>query len=166
MAVRGALGAGRSRIARQLLTESFLIALAGGTFGVLLAALTLRGLLAAAPDTIPMLRQVSLDWSVLGFAAAVTVASTFVFGLVPALRLSRTDLQVTLRARGGGAVQHARLRSSLLVAEVALSVGLLVGAGLLIRSFRELQQTSLGYRSDDLVVMALDLPRSRQIPPP
>ena len=161
MAVRGALGAGRSRIARQLLTESFLIALAGGTFGVLLAALTLRGLLAAAPDSIPMLRQVSLDWSVLGFAAAVTVASTFVFGLVPALRLSRTDLQVTLRARGGGAVQHARLRASLLVAEVALSVGLLVSAGLLIRSFRELQQTSLGYRSDDLIVMSMDLPRSR-----
>ncbi|MEX2282822.1 MAG: ABC transporter permease [Gemmatimonadota bacterium] len=161
MAVRGALGAGRARIARQLLTECLLIALAGGVVGLLFAGITVRALLAAAPDTIPMLQQVTLDWSVLAFAGAVTIASTLVFGLVPALRLSRTDLQSSLRARGAAAMQHARLRGALLVAEVSLSVVLLVGAGLLVRSFRELQRTDLGFPSDDLVVMMLDLPRTR-----
>jgi putative ABC transport system permease protein len=163
MAVRGALGAGRARIARQLLTESLLIAISGGALGLILASLTLRGLLKGAPASIPLLQQVALDWSVLGFAAAVTVGSTMVFGLVPALRLSRANLQSTLRARGAGAIQNARLRGALLVGEVALSVVLLVSAGLLVRSFRQLQRTDLGYPSRDLAVMMLDLPRSRYV---
>lgn len=160
-ALRSALGAGRARIARQLMTESLVIGLSGGVLGVLLAASTLRMLLAAAPDNIPLLQQVSLNWSVLAFAAAVTLFSILVFGLMPALRLARSDLQATLREGRGTGIQHARLRGALLVAEVTLSVVLLVGAGLLVRSFVALQRIDLGYQANNLLVMTIDLPRAR-----
>jgi putative ABC transport system permease protein len=161
MAVRGALGAGRGRIARQLLTESLLIAMLGGAVGLAFAWIALRGVLAAAPANIPMLSQVTLDWSVLAFAAAVTLTSTILFGLVPALRSSRANLQTTLRARGASVVRHARVRAALLVMEVALSVVLLVGAGLLVRSFQQLQRTDLGYRHRGLALLEIVLPNSR-----
>ena len=161
MALRGALGAGRARIARQLLTESVLIAVAGGLLGLLCARVALRFLVAAAPDNIPLLQQASLNWSVMAVAAGLTVLSTMLFGLAPALRLSRVDLQSALRSRRADGVRHARVRGALLIAEVALTVVLLVGAGLLVRSFLNVQRTNLGYRSADLAVLSLDLPHAR-----
>jgi putative ABC transport system permease protein len=162
MALRGALGAGRARITRQLLTESLLIAVGGGVLGVALARFLLRALIAAAPDNIPLLQQVSLNWFVLAFAGAVTLLSTILFGLVPALRLARADMHTALRSkRAAGSLRDTRLRATLLVGEVALSVVLLVGAGLLVRSFQALQRTDLGYRSDDLLLMSVSLPHAR-----
>jgi putative ABC transport system permease protein len=163
MALRGALGAGRARITRQLLTESLLIAIGGGLLGLALARVVLRGLIAAAPDNIPLLQQVSLSWPVLAFALGVTLFSTVLFGFAPALRLARADLHTALRTKreGSGTIRDTRVRAALLIAEVALSVVLLVGAGLLVRSFVQLQRTDLGYRSDDLLLMSLNVPRAR-----
>jgi predicted lysophospholipase L1 biosynthesis ABC-type transport system permease subunit len=157
-ALRAALGAGRGRIVRQLLTESLVIGVLGGTFGVLLAVSTLRQLLSAAPANIPLLEQVRINWSVLGFAGLATLLSTLLFGLVPALRVSRSNLQATLREGRSSSVRHARLRAALLVAEITLSVVLLVGAGLLVRSFQQLQRIDLGFRARDLVVRAAGAP--------
>jgi len=162
IAVRGALGAGQGRIMRQLLTESGLLALLGGTGGVLLAPVVLRALVASAPASIPLLDRASVDGRMLAFAAAASLGCALLFGLVPALRASRTDLNGTLRAgRDAGQAGHARLRGGLLVAQVSLSVVLLVGAGLFVRSFRALQATDLGFEPENLVVMDVDLPRAR-----
>ncbi len=163
VAVRGALGAGRMRLARQLVTETLLLALLGGALGVLVGSLMLRGLLALAPSDIPLLEQVRLDYRAVGFAACATLFSALVFGLVPAIRLARTDLQGTLRAghdRIGGA-PHARLRSALLVAEVAIALVLTAGAGLLVRSSLRLASVDYGFREDGLLAVSLDLPGAR-----
>jgi len=162
IALRGALGAGRSRIVRQLLTESLVLAVAGAIVGVGLAAIGLRQLLAAAPQDIPMLRHTTIDWRVLAAAAAVTAASTLLFGLMPALRLSRSGLHDQLRARRmAGRRAETRWRGALLVAEVALTVVLLVGGGLLVRSFIALQNVDLGYNHENLVALSQSMPWSR-----
>ena len=163
IAVRGALGASRARIARQLLTESLLIAAAGGVVGLAIGAATLRLLLAVAPASMPLLDRVSVDTSVLLFATLTTVLSAVVFGLAPAMRLARSDLQSVLRGTRGasGGVHHTRLRAALLVTEVALAVMLLVGAGLLVRSFSQLNRTDLGYNTENLQLLFFDLPRTR-----
>ncbi|MGH7555720.1 MAG: ADOP family duplicated permease [Longimicrobiales bacterium] len=163
MAVRGALGAGRARLVRQALTESLLLAVAGGALGMLCARLVLGGLLALAPPDIPLIDEVRLDPRVFAFAAGATLLSTLLFGLFPALRLAYTDLQVTLRgtdARAGG-VPHARLRGALLVAEVALSLVLLSGAGLLVRSASRINAIDYGYEPEGLLAVFLSLPYAR-----
>jgi predicted permease len=163
MAVRGALGAGRGRLLRQALTESLLLAATSGLLGLAFAHFFLRGLLSLAPADLPRLNDVHLDFTVLLFAAATTLCSTLLFGMLPALRLARTDLQATLRAadvRAGGAA-HARLRSALLIGEVTLSLVLMVGAGLLVRSSLLLRRIDYGYDTDGLVAVLLDLPRAR-----
>jgi predicted permease len=162
-ALRSALGAGRIRIARQLITESLVIGLSGGAAGLVLGVIMLRVLLTAAPDDVPMLTQTVVSWRVVGFAAAVTLVSTLLFGLVPALRVARADLHTMLRTRRSGGVRHARVRATLLVAEVMLSVVLLVGAGLLLRSIVQLQRIGFGYRTADLVIMSLDVPDARYV---
>jgi putative ABC transport system permease protein len=163
IAVRGALGAVRGRLVRQLLTEGLALAVVGGVLGVALALPMLRGLVALAPPDIPLLDQVRLDRTVLGFAAAATIVSTVLFALTPALQLARADLQTALRTSQGsaGGLRHGRLRNALLVAEVALSLVLLTGAGLLLRSARNLARVDYGFRADGLLSVYVDLPRAR-----
>jgi len=146
-ALRAALGAERSRIVRQLLTEGLLLAAAGAVLGVLLAAWGLDVLLAVAPRQIRQLGDVRVDGSVLAFSAGLTVATTLVFALVPALRASRVDLAASLKegGRGTGGVPAARLRTALVIAQVAICLFLLVGAGLLLRSFARILHVSPGF---------------------
>jgi putative ABC transport system permease protein len=146
IAVRTALGAGRTRLLRQLLTESLLLAAAGGIGGMLLGAWGLRALLAAVPDNLARVDAVRLDSQVLAFTAALTLLTGVIFGLAPALQVSTPDLNETLKdggRTGTGSGTH-RVRATLVVAQVALSLVLLVGAGLMLRSFAQLQATSPG----------------------
>jgi putative ABC transport system permease protein len=146
-AVRLAIGAGRARIVRQLLTEGFLMAALGAALGILLAMWGLEGLLATAPRQIRELTDVRLSGAVLGFSVSLTAATTLMFALVPALRASNVDLASGLKegARGTGGVHSTRLRSFLVAAQVAVSLVLLAGAGLMLRSFARLLDVSPGY---------------------
>jgi predicted permease len=162
MALRGALGAGRGRLLRQLLTESVLLTALGGAGAMVVAPMLLSALVAAAPGDIPLLDRATVDGGMLGFAAFTALTCALLFGLAPALRLARADLESTLRGgRDASPSGHVRLRGTLLAAQVALSVVLLVGAGLFIRSFRALQATDLGFEPSGLVLMDLDLPQAR-----
>jgi putative ABC transport system permease protein len=160
IAVRGALGAGHARIARQLLTESVLLAVLGGAGALLLSPLLLQALVGAAPPDVPLLERAVIDRRMLLFVAAVSFGCALLFGLAPAIRLLRADLQSVLRG-GRAASARSRAREALLVAQVALSVVLLVGAGLFVRSFAALQRTELGFDAADLVLLEIDLPRPR-----
>ena len=162
IAVRGALGAGRGRILRQLFTESALLALLGGLGAVAMAPLLLGVLVGAAPADVPLLDRAVIDVRMLAFSAATALGCALLFGLAPALRVSRTDIESALRAgRDASSPGHLRLRGGLLVAQVSLSVVLLVGAGLFVRSFRALQATEVGFESERLVLMDVDLPGPR-----
>jgi len=160
IAVRAALGAGRGRIARQLLTESVVLALVAAVVGVALAYVGVRALVAAAPPDIPRLTQTRIDLPVLAFALGAAVLSSLVFGLVPALRASRQDLQGTLR-EGGRGMGSARdtVRNVLVAAEVALALTLLTGAGLLVRSAINLQAVRPGFDPSGVVTARLALPQ-------
>ncbi len=167
MAVRAAIGAGRRRLVRQLLTESALLGLAGGVVGVAAAYWVIRFLPALAPADIPRIGEVALDGRVLGFAVALSVATGLLFGLVPALQGTRLDLVRTLNeggARSGGGfrlLRANRTRSTLAVAEIALALVLLVGAGLLIRSFITLTDIDPGYDPSNVLTTRLNLPPGR-----
>ena len=162
IAVRVALGAGWQRLVRQLLTESALLGLMGGVAGLLVAALTLGAIRGINPGNIPRLDAVSLDGSVLAFTFAVSIFTGILFGLAPALRAARVDLNATLKAGGrntqgdgGLGGSRRRLRSLLVVGEMAISMVLLVAAGLLIRSFVQLQRVSPGFDPEGVVSMRL-----------
>lgn len=159
IAVRAALGAGRGRIVRQLLTESLVLGLAGGVAGLGLAYAGIRFLVAISPAGVPRLATAGIDGAALAFALAVALASSFLFGLAPALRIARPDLQSMLK-EGGRAVSSPRdrMRTALLVAEVALALVLLVGAGLLIRSAVHLQEVEVGFDPSGLLTAQLALP--------
>jgi putative ABC transport system permease protein len=161
VAIRMALGASRGRIAAQLLTESVLLSLAGGVLGLLLASWGTALLVAYGPADVPRLRDVSLDRYVLFFTLAVSALTGILFGLAPALHASRPDPGNMLKESGRGLSQSGRnrMRSALIVSEVALSLMLLVGAGLLINSFWRLLQTDAGF--DPRSVLALDIPLDR-----
>jgi putative ABC transport system permease protein len=162
VAVRAALGAGRGRIARQLLTEGMLLAGLGGAAALLLAPWLLKTLVAAAPAEIPLLERAAIDMRMLLFTGGLAVGCALLFGLAPTVRLLRLDAQAALRGgRDGSGAGQARMRGALLVAQVALSVVLLIGAGLFVRSFTALQATELGFDPDDIVTMGVDLPASR-----
>lgn len=163
VAVRAALGAGRWRLVRLFLTESLLVAVLGSAVGVGLVAVGLHGLLALAPPDIPLLGRTSIDPAVLGFSTAAALTATLLFGLVPALRVTAADPVGALGSRGAASEGPvgSRLRAGLLVAEVALSVMLLVGTGLLVRSFLRIQRVDPGFEPDHLLTATLDLPRSR-----
>jgi putative ABC transport system permease protein len=163
IAVRVALGAGRARIVRQLLTESLVLALAGGLAGVALAAWITRALIALGPRGIPRLEQIGLDGTTLLFALGITLLTGLLFGLAPALQTSRTDLGGVIRegTRGSKGRAGTRARSVLVVVEMALAVVLLAGAGLLIRSFQRLQEVDPGFRPARVTTFNLELPESR-----
>jgi predicted permease len=162
MSVRAALGAGRGRLLRQLLTESAVLALAGGALGLLAGWWGSRLLGALVPPGVRAIQETRLDGTVVAFTAALTMASGLLFGFVPALQTARPDLMSALRTAGrAGARRGHRLRSTLVVAELALAVMLLVGAGLLGRSFLRLERVELGYRTDSLVTATVFFPRAR-----
>jgi predicted permease len=159
LAVRLALGAGRWRIVRQLLSESMLLAGMGATGGLLLGPWMMAGLLALAPTTIPQLSRVGLDTAVLFFTLAIAALTSLLFGLAPALRASKTDLQTALKDGGLLTTGAARegMRKALLIAEVGLSLVLLAGAGLLLRSMYNLLRVDLGFDADNLLTMRFEL---------
>ena len=158
VALRAALGAGRGRLLRQLLTESALLGLAGGALGVGLAAFGLRALLAAAPVDLPRIDAIAMDWRVLGFTTLLSLVTGLAFGVAPAWQLAGVDPGQTLKEGGRGSSHGGRaMRRALVVAEVALAVVLLVGAGLMLRSFDRLQQTDLGFRPDGLLTARVSL---------
>jgi predicted permease len=162
MSVRIALGAGRARIIRQLLTESAALGLLGGAAGTLLAYWGVRGLRSLLPADIPDVNAIQVDGYVLAFALLLSVAASFVFGLAPALFSAGSDLQKTLREgagrAGAGGGRHTA-RTVLAAAEIALAMVLLVGAGLLVRSFVTLTSVNPGFSSQHLVKAEVQLPR-------
>jgi predicted permease len=163
MAIRVAVGASRGRIVRQLLVESAVLALIAGAAGLLLAKWGSDALVALAPGDVPRLAETGIDGWVLAFTLGISVAASLLFGLAPALQISRVDLNETLKqgaSRSMGAGKAGRMRGALVVVEVALSVVLLAGAGLLIRSFAALQNTALGFRPEHVLVMQSSVPAS------
>ncbi|HSO75929.1 MAG TPA: ABC transporter permease, partial [Blastocatellia bacterium] len=161
IAIRVALGASRSRLIRQLLTESLMLALAGGVLGAGLAWLGLRVLVGTNPANVPRLGEIEIDGRVLLFTLVVSLLTGLVFGLVPALQASRPDLNETLKegSRGStGGIGRRRMRSVLVVTEVALTQMLLIGAGLMIKSFYSLQEVNPGFNADGVLTMQLTLP--------
>jgi putative ABC transport system permease protein len=163
LAVRTALGAGRGRLIRQLVTESLVLSLVGGSIGLLLAILGTKLLIVSAPQNIPRLGAIRVDGTVLVFTVAITAVTGALFGLVPARQMLNPDISSTLRENGRGAQRGAkhRARRVLVVAEVALSVMLLAGAGLLIRSFTRLMNVDPGFRTEHLMSFALALPEAK-----
>jgi putative ABC transport system permease protein len=163
IAVRTALGAGQMRMVRQLLTESLVLAGLGGITGVALGWLGLKALVPAVSDSLPSVTvgNIGLDPTVLLFTLAVTVAAGILFGLAPALRVAKPELTVELKEGGhgtGGKGRH-RLRSALVISEVALSLVLLVGAGLMIQSLGQLQSVDKGYDGANVFTASIPLPR-------
>jgi putative ABC transport system permease protein len=163
IALRGALGAGRARIAGQLVTESVVLAVIAGGVGLAIASGGTRALLALAPDGIPRLAEVRMSVPVFLFTFTVAAICGLVFGLVPALRASQTPLGETLKdgGRGGQGARHRRAQQLLVVAEIALALVLSVGAGLMVRSLAELQRVNPGFDTGHLLTFELSLPRAR-----
>ena len=160
LAVRAALGGSRLRLTTQLLVESSLLSIVGGALGIGLAFVCLRALIAVAPAETPRLDEVSLDTTALLFAAASAAACGLLFGAAPALRLSQaTEWMVRARPAGSSAATH-RLRRGLLVAEVALAIVLLTGAGLMTRTLARLAGVDLGFRPDHLLTLWLSVPET------
>lgn len=152
LAVRAALGAGRPRLVRQLVTESLALALLGGVLGIALAYGGVRVLVALSPPNLPRLEAIAVDARILTFALAITLLTAVLFGLAPALRASRPDLLTPLRAAGrvlSGAIERLNLRRALVAGEIALALVLLIGAGLLVRSFVALLDQDLGFAAEN-----------------
>ena len=161
VAVRSALGADRGRIARQLLTESLVLAALGAVLGLAAAWAALQALVAISPANLPRIDEVRFDGMVLLFASVSTVLTGVLFGVAPALRLVGTDMNETLKegTKGTAGGEKQRLRASFVVMEVALAVMLVIGAGLLIRSFGNLQRFNPGFNAEALLTLMLDLPQ-------
>jgi putative ABC transport system permease protein len=164
MAIRSALGAGRSRIVRQLLTESLLLSLFGGAAGLFIGVFGVKALLALSPGNLPRLgpdaEGFAVDWMILGFTLAVSIFTGILFGFVPALQAARTDLNTTLKETGsrtGSGLRQNKARSVLVVAEMALAVLLLIGAGLLIRTFAALHSVAPGFNPRNVLAMDTSL---------
>jgi putative ABC transport system permease protein len=163
VAVRAALGAGRGRIVRQLLTESVALALLGGGLGLVIARVSLSTLKSVLPADNLLLASTGIDWQVLAFLAALAVLTGLAFGLAPALQASRLNLAEAFKARGqqGAGLAGMRLRSSLIVGEVALAVVLVVGAGLLVNSLWRLTQVDPGFSPERVVTARVYPPRQQ-----
>jgi putative ABC transport system permease protein len=164
LAIRTALGAARGRILRQLLTESVLLAAAGGAVGALLAVSGVDLLRTLNPANIPRLENVRLDGQVLGFTLAISLFTALIFGLAPALQASKPHLSETLKEggrTGAGGLRSRHLRGTVVVIETALALVLLIGAGLMIKSFWQLQRVDPGFNPDRLLTVRLRLPRTK-----
>ncbi|HWG21073.1 MAG TPA: ABC transporter permease [Terracidiphilus sp.] len=158
-AMRGALGAGRSRIVRQLLTESLVLSGAGAVFGLLLASILVSWLTHQGSIALPLLSQLHIDGAALGWTLLIAVSSAVLFGLAPGLRMAAGNLHEALKDSGAGSGQsrkHERLRSVLVVSEVALACVLLVGAGLLLRSFLRVLDVDLGFQPERAAAVSVD----------
>jgi putative ABC transport system permease protein len=159
MAIRTALGAKRWRLIRQMLTESLILSVAGGALGLLLAVWGVDAMVAMSPDALPRSTEVALDARVLAFTFGVSILTGIAFGLMPALSASRPDLNDSLKdGTRGTSSSRGRLRRALVVAEVGLSMVLLVGTGLMLRSFLQLRDINPGFRPDHVLTMRVSLP--------
>ncbi|HWF89357.1 MAG TPA: ABC transporter permease [Pyrinomonadaceae bacterium] len=159
MAIRTALGASRWRVVRQLFTESTMLALAGGAVGLLVAFWGLAAITKLLPQDFPRLNEIHMDLRVLGFTLGASVLTGIIFGLAPALQISRSDVQDAIRETGrgtAGSLRQSHFRQALIVVEVALSVVLLAGAGLLFRSFLRLQSVNTGFVSEKVLTARLN----------
>jgi predicted permease len=169
IAIRLAIGAGRARLIRQLLTESALLSLAGGILGLMLAAWGVDLFRTFGPPDIPRRDEIAIDGAVLLFTLCVSLFTGLLFGLAPAWKVSRADLTRALNQGGKGSTAgegHRRYRGALIVSEIALAVILLTGAGLLIKSFSRLLQIDPGFNSSRLLALQLNLPPSKYGEPP
>jgi predicted permease len=165
MAVRLALGASRGRIARQMLTESMLLSLIGGAAGIATAVVTLRFILHIVPSSLPRLSEVRIDWVVLAFALLISILTGLLFGLAPALHSAKGALSSAIREGGRGSgygTKTGRLRDVLIVSELAFAVILMVGAGLLLRTLRDLLQENPGFNPTQLVTANMQLPNPNE----
>jgi putative ABC transport system permease protein len=167
IAIRAALGASRMRVIRQLLTESTLLALAGGALGLMLAVWGVDMLVRINENKLPRAHEIGLDLNVFLFTLGISLLTGIVFGLAPAFQTSKTNLQETLKegGRSGTNSTHKGLRNLLVVSEMALTVVLLVGAGLLVRSFLHLEQVDPGFQPQNLLVMQLSVPKNKYSEP-
>jgi predicted permease len=164
IAVRIAIGATRWDIVRQLLAESLALAAIGGALGLLLSYWGTRALASLAEGTLPRAAEIGIDVRVLAFTAAASLVAGMIFGLIPALQVSRPDLNTVLRTEGRGATgtrRHHAMRTALVVSQVALSTMLLIGAGLLLHNFLQLQTTSAGFEAAHLLTVNVTLPPAR-----
>jgi putative ABC transport system permease protein len=161
MAIRTAVGASRWRIIRQLLTESILLSLIGGGLGLALARFGIDLILYVSPDAIPRSREIGLDWRVLAFTIGVSFLTGILFGLIPAVQAGRVDVHETLKETGRGTAGRHWLRSSLVVVQVATTLVLLIGAGLMIRSFYLLQKVNPGFNHEHLTSFSVALPQRK-----
>jgi predicted permease len=164
MALRMAMGAPRSALVRQLLTESLVLSLAGGALGVALSAWGTRTLAAMAEGSLPLASEIRADYAVLAFTLGLSLLAGVLFGIAPALQISRPDLNSVLRSEGRGSTSgRARtvFRNLLVVSQVALSMILLIGAGLLVRNFIQLRKASPGFDARGLLTMNVSLPPAR-----
>ena len=161
MAIRTAVGASRWRLARQLLTESILLSLIGGGIGLIVARWGIDLILYVSPDSIPRSREIGLDWTVIGFTVGVSFITGILFGLIPALQAGEVDVHETLKETGRGMSGRNWLRSSLVVAEVATTLVLLIGAGLMIRSFYLLHKVNPGFSYEHLTSFSVSLPQKK-----
>jgi putative ABC transport system permease protein len=161
MVIRTAVGASRWRLVRQLLTESVLLSLFGGAIGLLLARWGVQLILYVSPNAIPRSREIGLDWTVLAFTLSVSVLTGILFGLIPAIQAGEVDVHETLKESGRGNSGRQWLRSSLVVVEVATTLMLLIGAGLLIRSFYLLQKVNPGFSQDHVASFSISLPQKK-----
>ncbi len=163
IAVRGALGASRSRIVRQLLTESMIVSLMGGVLGVVFSLAGIRGLVSLMPPWFPRVDEIGLDGRVLLFALVITALTGILFGMAPALHSSRPNITDSLKEGGRGNVgaKGDRLRKTLVVAEVSLSLALLVASALLVQGFLRLQTADFGWDEENVLTFQIALPASR-----
>ena len=162
LGVRAALGAGQQRIVRQLLTENALLAVTGGALGFVIGVVGSRVLATRVPESIRRVQDIRIDATVLMFAAAITLLAAFLFGLLPAIHLARSNLMTSLRSGGRATGRRSNaLRGGLVVAQLSLAVVLLVGAGLLLKSFLLLQRADLGYRNSGVAMAAIAFPPAR-----
>jgi len=168
IAIRTAMGAGRGRIVRQLLTESIVLSLVGGAFGLVIGFFGIRAILSLNPGTIPRIgvqgALLSFDWAVVLFTLGVSVLTGILFGLIPALQVARTDLNSTIKestGRGGTGFRHNKARSLLVITQMSLAMILLIGASLLLRSFVALRSVNHGFETHNILTLRMSLGEAR-----